>query len=308
MKRIAGAMCLIMGLAGTGFSIATNQNINIMFSNTTLEFMGTMRATYEITGYDKVLGVDATNFDFSHTSVETAIEKLQGNRFVLKIKSYEVSNFVMPPLMVTAMRAGVTDTFYTPAFPVNNTALSKKGTNIAPIWGVYEMPDFLPLIVALIAIAVVGAIVLIVFKMLPMFKKSENAPETVIDPYAEIETLLTQLKNMQVSPENYKEFFSLLSEGVRRFLERILLFPALEMATSEIRARMKKEVFDTEIQEISLFVLKLCDRVKYAKHQAAPEQIGEALSESENLVARVRLLYQAVEKETGNEKDQEEKK
>ena len=137
--------------------------------------------------------------------------------------------------------------------------------------------DFLKLLLWLLPIlALIGAVAYIFFRR----KKLREAQEEDLPPYEEAIDALHKLDDSQLLLQNKsKEYYSILTEIVKRYLDREVDDMALESTTDELIERLsahkKLGHFDfdaTMIKDLEL-VLKRADLVKFAKMQQASGQL-----------------------------------
>jgi hypothetical protein len=137
--------------------------------------------------------------------------------------------------------------------------------------------DFLKLLLWLLPIlALIGAVAYIFFRR----KKLREAQEEDLPPYEEAIDALHKLDDSQLLIQNKsKEYYSILTEIVKRYLDREVDDMALESTTDELIERLsahkKLGHFDfdaTMIKDLEL-VLKRADLVKFAKMQQASGQL-----------------------------------
>ena len=75
--------------------------------------------------------------------------------------------------------------------------------------------------------------------------------------------------------KNHKEYYSGLSDILRRYLERRSGVEALEKTSSEIRADLEKKTFDKDVMDMIGEVLDRSDLVKFAKFAPGHELAGK---------------------------------
>lgn len=137
----------------------------------------------------------------------------------------------------------------------------------------FDIWKWLPWILGVLLLG--GCIAYIFFKR----KKIKDAKEQQLPPYEEALVALQTLDNSALLRENKsKEYYSLLTEIVKRYLDREVDDTALESTSDELIARLHllKDAgnFDFEVEDIKQLdgILKRADLVKFAKMQQAEEQ------------------------------------
>ncbi len=172
----------------------------------------------------------------------------------------------------------VTDTMTVEVRDVAVDTTKQKMFNIKDKIEVDTPPfDFLKLSYWLLPIlALIGLVAFIFFRR----KKIKAAKEEDIPPYEEAIKALHELDDSQLLIQNKsKEYYSILTEIVKTYLDREVDNTALESTTDELierlRAHKKLGNFDfdvTMIKDLEL-VLKRADLVKFAKMQQASGQL-----------------------------------
>ncbi len=81
-----------------------------------------------------------------------------------------------------------------------------------------------------------------------------------------------------------KKYFTILSDIVRKYVERRYEIPALDRTTEEIKGEIKKIKLQQEIAELLSSLLFFCDLVKFAKYVPSTEEIKESLNKAYSLV------------------------
>jgi hypothetical protein len=288
------------------FSFSIRSNISIRLGSNQTGFLKDFYLIYELPKEEEILKASISDYDFSKTSALFQVTNLSGNSFFLRIKSFETSNFNVPSLLITSVSNSRTNEFLTPEIFITQRPISILISNLAPLEDIYSIRDGRLFWVLLILLFLVLALLFGIYWLGKRKKKGQLAvhpSQAQIDPYAEAFEALALLKRVPVSELNQKEIFIKISEVVRRFIERVFRFPALEMSTSEIAAYLKKESkknpFLEEMKDPASRVFKICDRVKYARHHPTEEQKEDALTESFEFVEKTRLVFQ--EKDNGGQ-------
>ncbi len=282
------------------FSLPTNHQIDVELPKQSPSFGQTFEIVYAIRNQDKILSFDGTPVSFDKTSVDIRLKSLSNTRLVFSVTPYEVSNFQMPPLSLTALKNHQTNRFLTYSFPVpilsTNSQVIKQPE---PMEEIFNIIDFIPIIIALTLLTVLA---FIVYRFLNRSKtKALQSIEPQIDPFEEALQALKKLESVSTE-KNFKPYFIRLSEIVRRFIQKTSAVNALEMASSEILRSLKNnKQFLSDSFEILQYILRICDRVKYAKHIPTEEQIKLSMQESRNLIQSIRQKLKQKKEENENE-------
>lgn len=147
----------------------------------------------------------------------------------------------------------------------------------------------------------VGLVLFILFRR----KKIAEAKEVRLPPYEEALTALKELDNSTYLKENKsKEYYSQLTEIVKRYLDREVDDTALESTTDELieRLRLHKDAgsfdFDAEnLRELEQ-ILKRADLVKFAKMQ---QDAGQANADRGTIEEIINETHEAVPEPTEEE-------
>jgi hypothetical protein len=254
------------------------------------QFPREYKVRYDLDKRWKVLDIGLTNVDFGKVSIILSVDSITENSAVLRVQSFELSNFTVPPLQVRVITGDSTNTVDTPEVFVEQKSLQPPVSNIAPIEEIYPISDPTVLILVLLTLALLGISGLLVYRVFFMKKKNPVKMDDRIDPYEEALKNLNRLKQTAWNDKNAKDFYLGIWETIRRFLGRVFEFQAMEMSTSEIVAFFRDHPVDEleEAQDIAVHVLKVCDRVKYAKYRPESGQKDQVLKDSYELVRRTR--------------------
>ncbi|MCH2489778.1 MAG: DUF4381 family protein [Flavobacteriales bacterium] len=191
--------------------------------------------------------------------------------------------------------------------PVDTT--KQKMFDIKPALPVKEPPfDWLRLLYWLVpVILVMGILIYIFFRR----KKRKEAEEQQLPPYEEAITALHELDNSTLLKENRsKEYYSQLTEIVKRYLDREIDDTAQESTTDELIARLQlhKDAghfdFDNETIRHLEQILKRADLVKFAKMQ---QQAVQASADRNTIEEIITDTHEAVPEPTEEELLQNER-
>jgi len=184
--------------------------------------------------------------------------------------------------------------------PVDTT--KQKMFDIKPAMEVKNPPfDWLLLLYWLVPILLLIGIAVYLFRR----KKRKDAAEKQLPPYEEAIVALKTLDNTQLLKENKsKEYYSSLTEIVKRYLDREVDEAALESTSDELitRLMMHKDAgsfdFDTEtIRKLDL-IFKRADLVKFAKMN---QQSGQAEVDRKTIEEIINETHEAVPEPTEEE-------
>ncbi len=216
------------------------------------------------------------------------VEKLPGisgtrNRpretFVVTLTAFELGDLNIPSVAIPYRDAsGKEGGVRTEPVPVKIVSVGKKPTDkddIRPIKGPVSTPlaRLRTLVLSLFALALLG------FLGWRLYRRGRRAavdPETLKPPHERALLELERLHAKKFLDHNkVKEFYSELSDILRRYLERRFGIETFELTTSGALARLKEKVEPSVTQDAGE-LLETSDLVKFAKH--IPERPkGEAL-------------------------------
>lgn len=102
---------------------------------------------------------------------------------------------------------------------------------------------------------------------------------------------LRQLKNRDLPGHGrVKEYYSVLSDIVRHYLENRFLYKAPEMTTEEFLESIRRSVdLETEHKELLKDFLSHCDLVKFAKYGPTPIEMLDSYNAAERLVDQTKV-------------------
>lgn len=217
----------------------------------------------------------------------------KGQRWTVEfvIAAYDTGKFTIPPVSVSYEANGKVGSVATQ--PVDIMVESVKPSQEADIKDV-KPPAFVQLTAWdfrwLILSAVGLVLVLIGLWLLVRRRRRVPLEEAVpVEPYvAPHEQALAALDELEraglLEAGQVKEFYSRLSEILRRYLERQFEIPALESTTREVVEQLPKADLDAgEAQGVEA-LLSLSDLVKFAKLIPAPSRGPEGIAGVRDLV------------------------
>lgn len=286
------------------FGLLPGDDLRIESDPKVVKFLQEFLVHYSLPKDERILAVITTNYNFARTSIDIRLESFTNNGFTIRVKSYELSNFSIPPLTVASIRNNRTNTFQTPEYPVRAVPLGISNIQQAPIEDIYAFHDWLWLMIVLTVIALAAGIYF-TLRLLKAQKqtKAKDSSAGVIDPYEEALGAINSLRTKDLTKENYRDIFQTVWETNRRFIERTYKINAQEMATSEIVEYFKHETKNKpewkELLDIIVHVFRICDRVKYAKHIPDRSQKDTVITESVSFIHNTqRLLAPKIDETT----------
>jgi hypothetical protein len=147
-----------------------------------------------------------------------------------------------------------------------------------------------------------AAIILFIIYYLRKRKKGEPVFRKPVKPLpppdTEARAALDKLKEKKLWQNNLtKEYYSELTDIMRRYIERQLDFPAQEMTTAEITGSLKTLEIDSELIAATEEVLSLADLVKFAKHIPLGDENDAAMKWAYDFIERTSVKEETPEEE-----------
>jgi hypothetical protein len=111
-------------------------------------------------------------------------------------------------------------------------------------------------------------------------------PEELRKPAWEVALLeLDSLRESDLlKKKEIKRYFTILSDVIRKYIQRRFEFPALDRTTEEIRGEMKRVKLDQSIRELVTGLLFFSDLVKFAKYVPSTGEVDESLNQAYSMV------------------------
>lgn len=328
MKRIAYTLfsCFVMMMA---FSATAGNTIVKAKMDSTVLLMGKKTAIHvEIVQNKGEKGYFLNeNADTLNTFVEVSErceadtldlgnERIQINRDII-VQSFDSGMYVIPEMkFVVGKDTFASNPLTLKVIPVKVDSLQTvhdyKPVENVPFVFSDLFPEFLVdywwavlLILLILAIAL-----FIYFKWLrkgtvPFVKKQK--PE--IPPYDEAIMKLTQLKSERLwESGNEKEYFTRLTDILRRYLDRRFQINAMEMTTGQIMQILRKNEETLAVNDQLNKILEMADFVKFAKMRPLPEDNEVAYQRAMNFVTETKPVEVSPEEQEGEHKDSAEDK
>ena len=111
-------------------------------------------------------------------------------------------------------------------------------------------------------------------------------PEELKKPTWEVALLeLDRLRDPDLlKKKEVKRYFSILSDIIRKYIQRRFEISALDRTTAEIRREIKRIRLDQSIRESITGLLFFCDLVKFAKYVPSTGEVEESLNRAYSIV------------------------
>lgn len=218
-------------------------------------------------------------------------EQLPGGR-ILKKQTYELETYLtgvyeIPPARIQFAINGVTNSIYSSALCVEIASLSKEGemTDVKDVKDVVEYltkdRDMLKIIIVLGSLAAAGLVLLLFLR-----KKKEKAAPPPVPAHVKALAALEELKASDLLEKNlFKEYFSALSDILRRYIEDRFDLRAPEQTTEEFLNILRQDPqFTYEQREMLRGFLNECDMIKFAKQETSLQAAQDATEKTEAFI------------------------
>ena len=208
---------------------------------------------------------------FQLISVDSA-GKLPHER-IFNLALYDTGHYLLAPQAIVLHAAKSNETLYTRPLAVQIVPTLPDTASVPqPIRGPRGLPltlrDILSLAIWPLVILAVGAAAFLLWRSRKKRQPEKIAlPEFILPAHELALQELIQLRDKKYPQKGMlKEFFSELSEVLRRYIERRYGFPALEMTTWDIEQELRRDDFPQILHGEGLLVLRESDLVKFAKY------------------------------------------
>jgi hypothetical protein len=253
-------------------------------------------------------GANLGQFEIKDYSISEITEQ---DDFVKQLFNYTISvfdtgKFVIPPFPVAFFMSDTSKEYSIiqsePLEIFVKSVLNAEDSELRDI----KPPQLIPInyrkwiLIGVAGLLVLSAILLLFYIMrqkkkgLPFFKKKLIRPAHEI-AFEELEVLQHNLID-RINAGDHKQFFTELSNILRKYLENRFYIQALEETTSEIENSMDEVGVDATQQEKALEALNLSDVVKFAKYSPNIEEAENTVILIRKFVDETKLVFEAVDK------------
>ena len=220
------------------------------------------------------------------------------------LTQFDSGKYTLPPQQVIINnKTFLTDSLKIEVRDVVVDTTKQKMFDIKPAIEVDRPPfDFIQLLYWLLPVLILlGALGYFLLRR----KKRKEAAEKQLPPYEEALVALQELDNSQLLKENKsKEYYSHLTEIVKRYLDREVDDSALESTSDELIARLQlhKDAGNFEFDDETIRhldqILKRADLVKFAKMQ---QEVGQAEADRKTIEEVINETHEAIPEPTEEE-------
>ena len=221
---------------------------------TIVDNVRTINVKYLVTSFDSTL------YFVPSMPVSDGIDTVYSNSFGLKVTAPELKDSTLAYLEL--MNTGQTDSIDFDELQLNDIKPIQK----APFsWKDFLSLLWIPLIILLL-LAIIGTIIYLIIR-----KNKKGyffTPPPVLPAHVRAMKGLDKIKTEKLwQQERHKEFYTQLTEVLRRYIHERFGVNSLEMTSGEILAIIRTKSEETSIYENLKQVLTVSDLVKFAKYK-----------------------------------------
>jgi hypothetical protein len=234
---------------------------------------------------------------FQLVSVDSA-GKLPNER-IFNLALYDTGQYLLAPQPIVLHTSSSKETLYTRGVAVQIVSTLPDTASVPqPIRGPRNLPltfrDALSLAIWPLVLLTIAAIVFLYWKTRKKRQPEKIVlPEVILPAHQLALQELIQLRDKKLPQKGMlKEFFSELSEVLRRYIERRYRFPALEMTTWDIEQELRQDDYPEILYTEGLRTLRESDLVKFAKHVPPWQSCDEHLESAFRIVEATKEVPQ----------------
>lgn len=190
------------------------------------------------------------------------------------ISIYDSGYYQIPPIQFLYFTSNDTSKKSISTEPIDITVSTIAVDTTLPIKDIKDVMDIpIPFMEIISYIAVIILLILLIYSFYLNYKSKKNKASNVIEipllpPHEQAYKELTELENKKLWQKGLiKEYYTEVTEIIRKYIERRYNVKAMEMTSSEILNSLINIHKDEKIQEILKMFLDLADFVKFAKYQ-----------------------------------------
>lgn len=217
---------------------------------------------------------------------------------------YVLQFFGTDDLVLSGIRVGFVagaDTGYVDVPPVVipfKTVLTEPEPEIRPYKDIFAFAlNWTPYLLLALALILAGWILVRYMRRYLQQRPKQEAlyiPRVFQNPLDDLERALLGLRSdASLIERDFKPFFTILGDALRRYLEDVHRIPAMESTTRELLQDMDRVRADRELGKQAAKVLRRADLVKFARFEPGVEQALESLRDAERFLQVARMADQA---------------
>ena len=221
---------------------------------TIVDNVRTINVKYLVTSFDSTL------YYVPSMPISDGVDTIYSNSFGLKVTAPELKDSTVAYL--ERMKAGETDSIDFNELQLNDIKSIQK----APFsWKDLLSLLWIPLII-LILLAIIGAVIYLIIK-----KNKKGyffTPPPLLAPHVRAMKSLDKIKGEKIwQQERYKEFYTQLTDVLRRYINERYGINSLEMTSGEILSIIRTKAEEDSVYNNLKQVLSVADLVKFAKYK-----------------------------------------
>ena len=241
--------------------------------------------------------------------------KIENNRMVIKqdvlITSFDSSLYLLPPLKVID---GI-DTVYSNQVALKVSTLPVNVENpeeffdIKQVWKPpFVLADYYPIIIGILLVLLLAALAWYIWKrmrerksLIPFKKEEPKLP-----PHEQAIKELDAIKQQKLWQQGRsKEYYTLITETLRRYMVDRFGINAMEMTSDEILALIKQTTEAQSVYDNLRQILSLADFVKFAKMNPLPDENDLSLMNAYLFVNQTKVVELPKPEDESTEKKEE---
>ena len=212
-----------------------------------------------------------------------------------RLQFFGNGDITLPPFEIALVNGRDTTYIYTnPVSVAFKTVLPSEDAELKPMKPIFFFSDF-PWALALILLAVLAA-AWFTYKTLTKKPAESISQEVVFTPYLsplkELENTLIYLRKEYdlAQTQDYKFFYSSLSDSVRKYFEDLYNIPALESTSRELLRYLDAFGVDVDMIKSTRTILNKSDMVKFAKYTPTLDSAWACYQETIDFKDRAELV------------------
>ena len=224
---------------------------------------------------------------------------IENNRMVIKqdvlITSFDSSLYLLPPLKVSTL-------------PVN-VENPEEFFDIKQVWKPpFVLADYYPIIIGILLVLLLAALAWYIWKrmrerksLIPFKKEEPKLP-----PHEQAIKELDEIKQQKLWQQGRsKEYYTLITETLRRYMVDRFGINAMEMTSDEILALIKQTTEAQSVYDNLRQILSLADFVKFAKMNPLPDENDLSLMNAYLFVNQTKVVELPKPEDESTEKKEE---
>lgn len=177
------------------------------------------------------------------------------------------------------------------------STLKEPEPEFRPLKNIYDFAiNWVPYIILGLLLVLIGWVIVRYVRRYMAQKPAAVTPLALPEFENPLEVLELQLAYLRSGDilirGEFKQFYTLLGDALRAYIESVYMIPALESTTREVLRDMKKEAIDPTLIQHCEQVLRQADMAKFAKYKPTSELALGDCSQAEAFLQRARTIDQ----------------